>query len=462
MAENNKENAYINRVMPHDIDAEQAVLGCMLYDNEGARIGAEELSSQEFYSPANSLIFSALYDLYNIGRPVDFVTAKNKLEELGAVEKIGGIDYLITLSTLVSTSANTKTYVDIVKEKAVLRSIIKVGNDISNKGYEGQSHSDEILELAEKRIFDISQNKNSEDFADMHQVVAEAISDIEKANSSENHVTGIPTGFHDFDFKTAGLHDSDLILIAGRPAMGKTTFALNIAEHVAIERKIPTAVFSLEMSRKQLVNRFLASRGSVDATKIRGGGLNAEDFENLAYAMGVISEAPIYIDDTPGISPSELRSKARKLKMEHNLGLIVIDYLQLMTAGTGRKNDSVQNEVAFISKSLKAIARELDVPVIALSQLSRAVESRQDKRPQMSDLRDSGAIEQDADLVCLLFREEYYFPEKEDAKGKALVIIGKQRSGPTGEVELVWRGQFNRFENKEREYDSSLSAEHMN
>lgn len=456
MAENNNENAYINRVMPHDLDAEQAVLGCMLYDGEGARVGAENLSSQEFYSPANGLIFSALLDLYNTGKPIDFVTAKNKLEELGAMEKVGGIDYIVTLSTLVSTSANTRTYVDIVKEKASLRNVIKVGNDISNKGYEGKLGTDEILEFAEKGIFDISQNRNSEDFADIHKVVAEAISDIEKANASENHVTGIETGFFDFDYKTAGLHNSDLILVAGRPAMGKTTFALNIAEYVAVEKNITTAVFSLEMSRKQLVNRFLASRGRVDATKIRGGGLTSEDFERLAYAMGVISDAPIYIDDTPGITPMELRAKARKLKMEHNLGLIVIDYLQLMSAGTGRKTDSMQQEVAFISKSLKAIARELDVPVIALSQLSRAVESRQDKRPQMSDLRDSGAIEQDADLVCFLFREEYYFPEKEDAKGKALVIIGKQRSGPTGEVELVWQGQYNRFDNKMRDYDSSL------
>ncbi len=445
MADNNNQNTYINRVMPHDLDAEQAVLGCMLYDIEGARVGAEALRSEEFYSPANALIFSALQDLYNIGNPIDFVTAKNKIEELGAMEKVGGIDYLITLSTLVSTSANTKVYVDIVKQKAALRSIIKVTNDISSRGYEGQSGVDELLEAAEKGLLDISQNRDTEDFADIHQVVAEAITDIEKANASENNITGIATGFSDFDYKTAGLHPSDLVLIAGRPAMGKTTFALNIAEHVAINENITTAIFSLEMSRKQLVNRFLASVGTVDATKIRGGGLTSEDFERLAYAMGVVSNAPIYIDDTPGITPAELRTKARKLKAEHNLGLIVIDYLQLMTADTGRRNDSMQQEVAFISKSLKGVARELDVPVIALSQLSRAVESRQDKRPQMSDLRDSGAIEQDADLVCFLFREEYYFPEKEDAKGKALAIIGKQRSGPTGDVELVWQGQYNRF-----------------
>lgn len=457
MAENNNENAYINRVMPHDTEAEQAVLACMLYDGEGARIGAENLVPSEFYSPANGIIFSAFLDLYNTGKPIDIVTAKNKLEELGALEKVGGMDYLVTLFSRAATSANTKVYVDIIKEKSVLRNIIKIGNDISTRSYEGQQPSDEILEDAEKRIFDVSQNKNSDDFAHIHQVVAEAISDIAKANSSTNHITGIETGFYDFDLKTAGLHPSDLILIAGRPAMGKTTFALNIAQHAAIHNKITTAIFSLEMSKTQLVNRFLASEGRVDATKIRGGGLTPDDFERLAYAMGVISEAPIYIDDTPGLTPMELRSKARKLKMEHGLGLIVIDYLQLMSSGSGRKNDSVQQEVAFISKSLKGIARELNVPVIALSQLSRAVESRQDKRPQMSDLRDSGAIEQDADLVCFLFREEYYFPEKEDAKGKALAIIGKQRSGPTGEVELVWQGQYNRFDNKLPDNDQVLS-----
>ncbi len=459
MADNNdnKENVYLNRVMPHDVDAEQAVLSCMLYDNDGTRMAAENMVSGEFYSPANAMIFNAFVDLYNAGQPVDIITAKNKLEELGLMEKVGGMDYIIMLSSLAATSANTKTYVDIVKKKAVLRNIIKVGNDISNKSYEGQLSVDEILEDAEKGIFDISQNRNSEDFADIRQVVAEAISDIDKANNSTNHITGIETGFYDFDLKTAGLHPSDLVLIAGRPAMGKTTFALNIAQYVAVKKKVPTAIFSLEMSRKQLVNRFLASEGRVDATKIRGGGLTPDDIERLAYAMGVISSAPIFIDDTPGITPMELRAKARKLKMEHGLGLIVIDYLQLMSAGNGKKNDSVQQEVAFISKSLKGIARELDVPVIALSQLSRAVESRQDKRPQMSDLRDSGAIEQDADLVCFLFREEYYFPEKEEVKNKALVIIGKQRSGPTGDVELVWQGQYNRFDNKIRNFDDSLS-----
>lgn len=452
MAEQNNENAYIKKVMPHDLDAEQAVLSCMLYDNEGARIGAENLSSSEFYSPANAVIFNAFMDLYNSGKPIDIVTAKNKLEELGVMEKVGGFEYIIMLSEFASTSANTKVYVDIVKEKSILRNIIKVGNDIANKSYEGQTSVDEILEAGEKGIFDISQNRNSDDFAHIHQVVAEAISDIAKANSATNHITGIPTGFHDFDIKTAGLHPSDLILIAGRPAMGKTTFALNIAQYVAVEQNVTTAIFSLEMSKKQLVNRFLAAQGGVEATKIRGGGLDSEDFERLAYAMGVISEAPIFIDDTPGITPMELRTKARKLKMEHNLGLIVIDYLQLMSAGSGKRGDSVQQEVAFISKSLKGIARELDVPVIALSQLSRAVESRQDKRPQMSDLRDSGAIEQDADLVCFLFREEYYFPEKEEAKNKALVIIGKQRSGPTGDVELVWQGNYNRFRNAEKQF----------
>lgn len=458
MADNNNENTYLNRVMPHDIDAEQAVLACMMYDNEGSRIGAENLLSSDFYSPANGMIFNAIADLYNGGKPVDIVTVKNKIEELGLLEKVGGMDYIVTLSSLAATSANTKVYVDIVKEKSVLRGIIKVGNNIADKSYEGQTSVEEILNMAEQGILNISQDRNTEDFAHIHQVVAEAISDIAKANNSKNHITGIETGFYAFDLKTAGLHNSDLVLIAGRPAMGKTTFALNIAQHVAVHNNIPTAIFSLEMSKKQLVNRFLASEGRVDATKIRGGGLDTGDFERLAYAMGVISEAPIFIDDTPGITPSELRAKARKLKMEHGLGLIVIDYLQLMSSDSGKKNESTQAEVAYISKSLKGIARELDVPVVALSQLSRAVESRNDKRPQMSDLRDSGAIEQDADLVCFLFREEYYFPEKVEAKNKALVIIGKQRSGPTGEVPLVWQGQYNRFDNMAPESDDVFSS----
>ncbi len=456
MAENNNENSYINRIPPHDNDAEQAVLACMLYpDEDGVRIAAENLLSSDFYSPAHKLIFDAFIDLYNNNKPVDFVMAKDKLESLGCLEQVGGIEYIVALSNLAATTAKTKYYVDIVKEKAIKRRLIKVGDSISANCYEGSDDVDTVIAKAEQDILEVSQNINSNDFVSMDRVMAEVIEKIDKVTRSNSRITGIETGFKDFDRLTAGLQNSDLILIAGRPSMGKTAFALNIAQYAAVEKRVPVAIFSLEMSKEQLGNRMLSSQALVDSGKLRVGNLTPEEFDSIAMAMGTLSAAPIEIYDTPGINPISMREKCRKLKLEKGLGLIVIDYLQLME-GTGNKNESDQQRVSYISRSLKGIARELNVPVIALSQLSRGPEGRTDHRPMMSDLRESGAIEQDADVVCLLFREEYYKKDDPEVKNKGEVIVAKNRNGSTDTVKLIWRGQFTRFDNMIDEGDGFI------
>ena len=446
MAENNNGNTYVNRIPPHDNDAEQMVLACMLYpDEDGVRVAAENLLSSDFYSPSHKLIFEAFLDLYNNSKPVDFVMAKDKLESMGYLEQVGGIEYLVSLNGLAATTAKTKYYVDIVKQKAVFRRLIKVGDSISSSSYEGSEDVDTVIAKAEQDILEVSQNINSNDFVSMDKVMAEVIEKIDKVTRSNSNITGIETGFKDFDRLTAGLQNSDLILVAGRPSMGKTAFALNIAQYAAVEGRVPTAIFSLEMSKEQLGNRMLSSQALVDSGKLRVGNLTPEEFDSIAMAMGTLSAAPIEIYDTPGINPISMREKCRKLKMEKGLGLIVIDYLQLME-GTGNRNESDQQRVSYISRSLKAIARELNVPVIALSQLSRGPEGRQDHRPMMSDLRESGAIEQDADVVCLLFREEYYKKDDPEVKNKGEVIVAKNRNGSTDTVKLVWQGQFTKFQ----------------
>lgn len=456
MAENNNENSYINRIPPHDNDAEQAVLACMLYpDEDGVRIAAENLLSSDFYSPAHKLIFDAFLDLYNNNKPVDFVMAKDKLESLGYLEQVGGVEYIGALSNLAATTAKTKYYVDIVKDKAIKRRLIKVGDSISANCYEGSDDVDTVIAKAEQDILEVSQNINSNDFVSMDRVMAEVIEKIDKVTRSNSRITGIETGFKDFDRLTAGLQNSDLILIAGRPSMGKTAFALNIAQFAAVEKRVPVAIFSLEMSKEQLGNRMLSSQALVDSGKLRVGNLTPEEFDSIAMAMGTLSAAPIEIYDTPGINPISMREKCRKLKLEKGLGLIVIDYLQLME-GTGNKNESDQQRVSYISRSLKGIARELNVPVIALSQLSRGPEGRTDHRPMMSDLRESGAIEQDADVVCLLFREEYYKKDDPEVKNKGEVIVAKNRNGSTDTVKLIWRGQFTRFDNMIDEGDGFI------
>lgn len=442
-----EQNGQLQRKMPHDADAEQAVLSSILMDKDAAAEAFEMLKPEDFYSPENRAVYEAAMQLYAKGEPIDVVTVKNQLEEKGVFAQIGGVETLANIASAVGSSVNIKSYAKIVEEKSVLRRLIRLAGDITEKSYKADDDINNILDKAEKGIFDVMQNRNTDSFSSIMDVAFDTFSNIEKIYNSTEKITGISTGFTDFDAKTAGLQKSDLILIAARPSMGKTAFVLNVAQYAAMKQHVPVAIFSLEMSKEQLVNRMLCAEALVDAQKVRTGDLNNEDWNKLVEAMGRLSEAPIYIDDTPGITAMEIRAKCRRLKLEKGLGLVVIDYLQLMS-GSGR-SDSRQQEISEISRSLKAIAREIEAPVIALSQLSRACEARSDHRPMLSDLRESGAIEQDADLVAFLYRDEYYFPEKTEKKNMAELIIAKQRNGPTGTVNLMWLGQYTKFANKE-------------
>ncbi len=436
-------------IPPHDDAAELAVLGAMFLDREAASMALEMLNGEDFYRPDHRMVFEAAEELYHSGVPIDMITIKNKLEEKQVFEQIGGLPFLASISTAVGNSANMRHYAAIVEEKSVLRRLIRTAGELSQLSYEGKTDVNTIMDMAEKSIFDIMQNRHSDQFHHIRDIAVDSIEKIEDIYRSKGKLTGVPTGFVDFDQKTAGLQKSDLILLAARPSMGKTAFALNIIQNAAIRGNVPTAIFSLEMSREQLVNRMLCSEAMLDAQRLRTGELTDSDWTDLIQAMGPLSQAPIYIDDTPGITPMEVRSKCRRLKVEKGLGLIVIDYLQLMS-GNGR-TDSRQQEISDISRSLKAIAREMDAPVIALSQLSRACEQRADHRPMLSDLRESGAIEQDADVVAFLYRDEYYFPDTEK-KNQAELIIAKQRNGPTGTIDLTWMGQFTKFGNFLKKY----------
>ena len=449
MEEQEKQTEYMRGVPPHDETAEQAVLCSMFLDREAASVALEVLRGEDFYRPDHRMVFEAAEELYRSGSPIDVITVKNKLEEKGQFEQIGGLPFLANLSSAVGSSVNVRHYAAIVEEKSVLRRLIRTAGDISQLSYEGKEDVNAIMDTAEKSIFDIMQKRHSEQFHHIRDIAVSSIEKIEDIYRSKGKLTGVPTGFLDFDAKTAGLQKSDLILLAARPSMGKTAFALNIIQNAAIRANVPTAVFSLEMSREQLVNRMLCSVAMIDAQKLRTGELEENDWAELINAMGPLSEAPIYIDDTPGVTPMEVRSKCRRLKVEKGLGLIVIDYLQLMSGNS--RNDSRQQEISEISRSLKAIAREMEAPVIALSQLSRACEQRADHRPMLSDLRESGAIEQDADVVAFLYRDEYYFPDTEK-KNQAELIIAKQRNGPTGTVDLTWMGQYTKFGNFLKKY----------
>ena len=445
-----EQNNQIQKKVPHDADAEQAVLSSILMDKDAAAEAFELLKADDFYSPENREVFRAALQLYTKGDPIDVVTVKNQLEENGVFAEIGGVETLANIAAAVGSSVNIKSYAKIVEEKSVLRRLIKLSGELSEISYKGADDINVILDKAEKGIFDVMQNRNTDSFASIMDVAYNTFSNIEKIYNSNEKITGISTGFTDFDAKTAGLQKSDLILIAARPSMGKTAFVLNVAQYAAVRDHVPVAIFSLEMSKEQLVNRMLCAEALVDAQKVRTGELNSDDWSKLVESMGVLSEAPIYIDDTPGITAMEIRAKCRRLKIEKGLGLVVIDYLQLMS-GSGR-SDSRQQEISEISRSLKAIAREIEAPVIALSQLSRACEARSDHRPMLSDLRESGAIEQDADLVAFLYRDEYYFPEKTEKKNQAELIIAKQRNGPTGTVNLTWLGQYTKFANMENRF----------
>ena len=444
------EEALIKRILPHSIEAEQSVIGSMILDRDAILVASEILTSDDFYQKQYGIIFDAMVELCNEGKPVDLVTLQNRLKEKELPPDISSMEYVRDLISAVPTSANVKYYAEIVSEKATLRRLIKMNEAIADECYQGQEPLEAILERTEKQVFELVQNRGGNgEYVPIKQVVLNALEKIEKASKSKGTVTGIPTGFIDLDYKTSGLQPSDLILVAARPSMGKTAFVLNIAQHVAFKQNRTVAIFSLEMSKEQLVNRLFSLESYVDAQLLRTGNLKDSDWEKLIEGAGTIGRSNLIIDDTPGISISEMRSKCRKYKMEHNLELIIIDYLQLMSGSVGGRNESRQQEISDISRSLKALARELSVPVIALSQLSRAVEQRPDHRPMLSDLRESGAIEQDADVVMFIYRDDYYNKDTEHVN-EAEIIIAKQRNGPIGTVELVWLPRYTQFVNMKK------------
>ncbi|MCM1262305.1 MAG: replicative DNA helicase [Butyrivibrio sp.] len=442
------EEALLKRILPHSIEAEQSVIGSMIMDKEAIVIASEIITGDDFYSKQYGIVFEAMIELNDEGRPVDLITLQDRLKEKDVPPEVSSLEFVRELITTVPTSANIKYYANIVAEKSVLRRLIKLNEEIANTCYAGKESLEVILEDTEKRVFDLVQRRNTGEFVSIREIVMNAMDRIERASHNKGNVTGIATGFIDLDYRTAGMQPSDLILIAARPSMGKTAFVLNIAQYVAFKQNQTVAIFSLEMSKEQLVNRLFSMESKVDSQHLRTGNLSDDEWEKLIESAGVIGKSNLIIDDTPGISISELRSKCRKYKLEHKLEMIIIDYLQLMS-GSGRSTDSRQQEISDISRSLKALARELNVPVIALSQLSRAVEQRPDHRPMLSDLRESGAIEQDADVVMFIYRDDYYNKDTEK-KNIAEIIIAKQRNGPIGTVELVWLPDFTKFGNLQK------------
>ncbi len=437
----------VKRIPPHSLEAEQSVIGSMIMDREAIGIALEHIDQYDFYHPDLKIIFDSIVDLYNHNSPVDLVTLQDNLKKEEHFERIGGLEYLSKLAMSVPTSAHIKNYASIVKEKSVLRRLIKTGQDIITDSYESKEDLENILNTAEEKIFNIMQNRKTEEFAAIKELINPTLNKIVEAHNNGDSITGISSGFADLDVKTAGFQPADLVLIAARPSMGKTALALNVAQHAAIKEQKSVAIFSLEMSKEQLVNRMLCSESMVDAQKVRTGNLGDDEWSNLLSGAAILNDSSIHIDDTPGITVAEMKAKCRKLKLEKGLDLILVDYIQLMS-GSGR-GESRQQEISEISRSLKGLARDMESPVIALSQLSRACEARADHRPMLSDLRESGAIEQDADVVMFLYRDEYYDKDT-DAKGMAELIIAKQRNGPTGTVELAWFGQYTKFMNTNR------------
>jgi len=437
------EESVIRRVMPNSVEAEQSVIGAMLMDREAIITATEILHPEDFYYHQYGVMFEAMAELHNEGRPVDLVTLQDRLKEKNVSPEVYSLEMVRELLNAVPTSANAKSYAQIVRDKAVLRRLIQTNEEIINECYAGNQGVDDILQETEKKVFNLLKDSNSGEFVSIRQVALNVLSRIEAAAKNKSAVTGIPSGFVDLDYMTSGFQPSDMILIAARPSMGKTAFVLNIAQYVGFKKGKSVAIFSLEMSKEQLVNRLFAQESRVNAQNLRNGSLTDEDWDKLIESAGVIGNSRLIIDDTPSISISELRSKCRKFKLEHGLDMIIIDYLQLMT-GSKKNQDNRQQEVAEISRSLKGLARELNVPVIALSQLSRAVESRTDKRPMLSDLRESGSIEQDADVVMFIYRDEYYNKDTTD-KGITEIIIAKQRNGPVGTVNLVWLAEYMKY-----------------
>ena len=441
------EETLIKRVLPNSPEAEQSVIGSMIMDSEAIMTASEILTSEDFYQRQYGILFDAMVELYNEGKAVDLVTLQDRLKEKVVPPEVASLEFVKDILDSVYTSAHIRQYASIVHEKAMLRRLIRTTEGIANACYAGKESMEDIFVDTEKQIFDIIQQNTSGEYVPIKDVVLNALDKIEMASRTKGNVTGIPTGFIDLDYKTAGFQPSDLILVAARPSMGKTALVLNIAQHMAFREDVTVAVFSLEMSKEQLVNRLLSLESRVDSQSIRTGNLTDEDWSKLIEGAGVIGKSHLIIDDTPGISVTELRSKCRKFKMEHNLGIIIIDYLQLMTGS--KRSESRQQEISDISRSLKAVARELNVPVVALSQLSRAVEQRPDHRPMLSDLRESGAIEQDADVVMFIYRDDYY--NKDTAKPNvAEIIIAKQRNGAIGTIELAWLPQYTKFANMKK------------
>ncbi|AEH44462.1 replicative DNA helicase [Thermodesulfatator indicus DSM 15286] len=451
-----KREQLFDRVPPQDIEAEKCVLGSIFLDNNALLKVVEFLNPGDFYRAAHGAIYRTMLELFNRNEPIDLVTVHAALKERDLLEQVGGAAYLAELAELVPTAANVVYYANIVREKSILRRLIMASTEIVTRCYEGADPVDDLLEEAERAIFEIRAQGNKRSFFPLKEVIKDAVLQIEQLHQRREEVTGVPTGFYEFDRLTAGLQNSDLIIVAGRPSMGKTSFALNIAHHAAVEHGIPVGIFSLEMSKEQLAMRMLCADARVDAQALRTGKLTDADWQRLTYAANRLSKAPIFIDDTAAISVLELRAKARRLMAEHGLGLIIIDYLQLMRGKERRERR--EQEISEISSSLKAMAKELNVPVVALSQLNRRVEERPDKRPQLSDLRESGAIEQDADVILFIYRDEVYKKDTLD-KGIAEIIIGKQRNGPTGVVRLAFLSQYSTFANLDEDHQAAMAAE---
>ena len=443
------EETLIKRVLPHSLEAEQSVIGSMLMDREAVIAASELITGSDFYQQQYGIMFDAMVELFNEGKPVDLVTLQDRLKERDVPPEVSSLDFVRDIMAVVPTSANVRSYAAIVRDKATFRRLIKVTEEIANTCYAGREPLEDVLADTEKSIFNLLQNQGGQEFVPIKQVAINVLEKIESAYKNQGSVTGIPSGFIDLDYKLSGFQPSDFILIAARPSMGKTAFVLNVVDHVAVRRGIPCMVFSLEMSKEQLVNRMLSMESNVDSQKLRTGTLTDSDWDAVVEGVGIIGNSKLIIDDTPGISVSELRSKCRKMKLEYGLSLVIIDYLQLMSGTRRTGNENRQQEISDISRSLKALARELQAPVIALSQLSRACETRTDHRPMLSDLRESGAIEQDADVVMFLYRDDYYNKDT-DHPNEAEVIIAKQRNGPIGTVNLLWKPEYTKFVNMAR------------
>ncbi|KKQ73690.1 MAG: Replicative DNA helicase [Berkelbacteria bacterium GW2011_GWB1_38_5] len=434
----------IVKIPPQNTEAEQSLLGSILMDKDAIIKVADIVQPEDFYREDNGIIYSAILKLYEKRKPIDVVTLTNELEKNKNLKTVGGATYITTLVNSVPTAAHVVSYGQIIQQKATLRRLISAASSIVEFGFDENSDLESILDKAESTLFAVSQKYVKQYFTSIKDILEESFERIDKLHKDKGLLRGVPTGFKDLDNILAGMQKSDLLILAARPSIGKSSFALNIADHVACDQKMPVAIFSLEMSKEQIIDRFLCLRGAVDSWKLRTGNLEDEDFGKLNYAMGVLSEAPIFIDDTPFTNAMEIRTKARRLQMEQDLGLIIIDYLQLMSGAKARDADNRVQEVSEISRSLKALARELNVPVLAISQLSRAVEHRPDKRPMLADLRESGSIEQDADVVMFIYRDDYY-DQDSDKKNIAEVLIRKHRNGPTGDIELYWKPEFMRF-----------------